>query len=287
VPFSKNPGKQIQSIKLNLLYAAKPYAYGQAVHCSCVRGTQACHFYSKDSWAKHYLSMRYHVYGCRDSCSQKTAWTAVLYYLVVKIVFTMNNFWDERYSSKEYVYGEAPNEFLATALHGLAPGVIILPCEGEGRNAVYAARQGWAVHAFDSSTVGREKAMDLAAKHYVQIDYTLIDAADAEYPENSADVVAFIFTHFPHGLREKLCAKAAAWLKPGGHIIFQVFSTEQLGRPSGGPKDVNLLYTLESVRNCFAMDIELLEQREVNLDEGAYHHGAAIVINCIAVKVHK
>ena len=48
----------------------------------------------------------------------------------------MINFWDDRYSQPEYVYGVKPNEFFAEQIQKLTPGEIILPCEGEGRNAV-------------------------------------------------------------------------------------------------------------------------------------------------------
>ena len=73
------------------------------------------------------------------------------------------NMWDKRYNSPEYVYGKEPNEFFAAELKKLKPGLILLPAEGEGRNAVFAAEQGWKVHAFDSSQVAEDKALSLAA----------------------------------------------------------------------------------------------------------------------------
>ena len=74
----------------------------------------------------------------------------------------MKNFWDERYKAKAYVYGKEPNQYFAEKLRELEPGKILLPAEGEGRNAVFAARQGWEVSAFDSSSEGRKKAFLLA-----------------------------------------------------------------------------------------------------------------------------
>ncbi len=91
----------------------------------------------------------------------------------------MINFWDERYSEKDYVFGEAPNVFFVDQLAGMKPGTIILPGEGEGRNAVYAASLGWKVHAFDSSTAGKSKALQLAHRKGVIIDYAIIDAEAA------------------------------------------------------------------------------------------------------------
>ncbi len=74
----------------------------------------------------------------------------------------MKNFWNKRYSEKEYVYGEDANVFFAEQLQQITPEKIILPCEGEGRNAVYAATSGWGVHAFDTSIIGKSKAIQLA-----------------------------------------------------------------------------------------------------------------------------
>jgi hypothetical protein len=75
-----------------------------------------------------------------------------------------NQFWNQRYGNAEYVYGEDPNKFLASQIKVLKPGKIIFPCEGEGRNAVFAAFLGWQVAAFDGSAVGQFKALQLAAK---------------------------------------------------------------------------------------------------------------------------
>ncbi|ULQ52080.1 class I SAM-dependent methyltransferase [Flavihumibacter fluvii] len=116
----------------------------------------------------------------------------------------MKDFWNERYSGKDYIYGEEPNQFFADQINPLKAATIILPCEGEGRNAVYAATRGWTVHAFDASTAGQAKALQLAGKRGVSIHYTVEDAGKITYPENSADVVAFIFAHFPESNRKQI-----------------------------------------------------------------------------------
>ena len=109
----------------------------------------------------------------------------------------MSNYWNERYSKEEYAYGDEPNVFFAEQLKLLKPGVVIFPCEGEGRNAVYAASQGWTVHAFDSSEAGKTKALLLAQKKGQTIQYIIDDALDVQYPKATADAVVFIFAHFP------------------------------------------------------------------------------------------
>lgn len=197
----------------------------------------------------------------------------------------MTNFWDERYSATEYIYGEEPNLFFAEQLKKLQPGNLILPCEGEGRNAVYAAQLGWDVKAFDLSDVGKTKALALAKRRGVEIDYVVDDATKVVYPENSADVVAFIYNHFPSAIRKGILQNAVTWLKPGGRIILEAFNTKQLQKATGGPKDIDMLYTEDIIRDSFAgLKIELLETLTVELNEGTYHEGDSDVIRFVGVK---
>lgn len=86
--------------------------------------------------------------------------------------------WETRYSQHEYIYGKRPNEFLRVTLQGKTPGRILLPCEGEGRNAVYAAGQGWIVDAFDQSINGQVKCMALASENGVKVNYQIADATE-------------------------------------------------------------------------------------------------------------
>lgn len=54
----------------------------------------------------------------------------------------MKEMWDKRYGNTEYAYGEEPNAFFKKTLDKLdLKGSILLPAEGEGRNAVYAAKK--------------------------------------------------------------------------------------------------------------------------------------------------
>ena len=80
--------------------------------------------------------------------------------------------WNDRYSNEEFAYGENPNNYLKEQLEKLPAGNILFPAEGEGRNAVFAAKLGWAVSAFDISDKGKKKALQLAAKNNVNIDPT-------------------------------------------------------------------------------------------------------------------
>ncbi|WP_340113203.1 class I SAM-dependent methyltransferase [Maribellus mangrovi] len=107
------------------------------------------------------------------------------------------NFWDERYAAKEYAYGETPNEFVKTQLSKIQPGNILGPAEGEGRNAVYAATQNWKVSAFDPSSEGRKKALQLAKKHNVNIDYRFATYEEVNFQTENFDCIVLIFARMP------------------------------------------------------------------------------------------
>lgn len=197
----------------------------------------------------------------------------------------MQQFWNERYSQQEMVYGSEPNVFLKEQLQGLAPGKILLPAEGEGRNAVYAASQGWDVLAFDYSEAGQAKALALAAKQNVSIDYRLTDTGSFATEPDSVDAVALIYAHLPSDLRQALHRKVRQWLKPGGTVILEAFHPKQLGYTSGGPKDGSMLYTADMLLQDFAgMEVKVLEEKEVTLSEGAHHSGPGFVTRLVATE---
>lgn len=198
----------------------------------------------------------------------------------------MNSFWNERYNERDFAYGETPNVFLSETLSKLTPGKIILPCDGEGRNAVYAAKIGWSVQAFDLSEAGKLKAEHLALKYAVVINFQIKDAALVNYPVESVDVVGLIYTHLPVLIREKLHANVIKWLKPGGKIILETFCPDQLKNNSGGPKDISMLYTKELLAKDFeGLHFDYLEYEHIDLKEGKYHEGPADVIRMIATKI--
>lgn len=197
----------------------------------------------------------------------------------------MKSFWDERYAATEYVYGETPNAFFKAQLEKLSPGRLLLPCEGEGRNAVYAAQMGWEVEAFDQSEAGRDKALRLAESKSVQLNYQVCDWSEARYPAASFDAIALIFAHLPADIRKAAHQQLIPYLKPGGTLILEGFNPRQLQYQTGGPKDPAMLFTEAILRQDFA-DLELLElyETEEELDEGLYHSGRAAVIRLVGRK---
>ncbi|MCE4565237.1 class I SAM-dependent methyltransferase [Maribellus sp. CM-23] len=197
----------------------------------------------------------------------------------------MNNFWNERYSTKEYAYGEKPNRFFKEEISKLKQGSILFPAEGEGRNAVYAATLGWQVKAFDTSTEGREKALQLAEKHKVKIDYRIESYEQISFRPESFDCIVLIFAHMPAAIRQKNHQQLLEFLKPGGTIILEGFSKEQINHKSGGPRDREMLFSAEELRNDFR-DLSSLRMEETDtlLDEGPFHQGLASVIRLIGRK---
>ena len=203
----------------------------------------------------------------------------------------MKAFWDERYATKNYAYGEAPNEFLKAKIDTLShTGKILFPAEGEGRNAVYAAQKGWNVEAFDISEMGRSKAIQLAENQGVTINYQVGHLKDFNYKINSFNALALIYAHFPPTVKNEYFPAFAELLKPNGLIIFEGFSTTHLEyrakNPSvGGPNVLEMLFSIEEVKSYFPnFEVLQLEDVEVQLNEGEFHQGTGKVIRFVGRK---
>src|SRR5882672_261786 len=109
--------------------------------------------------------------------------------------------WNDRYSKKDFAYGVQPNNYLKEQLEKLDVGKILFPAEGEGRNAVFAARLGWTVSAFDISVEGKSKAIRLAETNKVTIDYQVGELQTLEYHREQFDAIALIYAHFPADIK--------------------------------------------------------------------------------------
>ncbi|MBN2092699.1 class I SAM-dependent methyltransferase [candidate division KSB1 bacterium] len=203
----------------------------------------------------------------------------------------MGNFWDERYADEKYVYGTEPNAFFRQLIHEYRiQGNILLPGEGEGRNAVFAARSALKVTAFDQSIEGQKKALKLAAAHQLEIEYQVGDLNKLKFNRQSFDAIALMFVHFLPPLRNVYHQKLSGLLKKNGLMIIEGFSKKQIEyRPpdsaSGGPKNVDMLYSVEEIKNDFP-DLEVLKLQEeiIELNEGIYHNGKSAVIRFVGRK---
>lgn len=202
----------------------------------------------------------------------------------------MKEKWDDRYSKKEFAYGEQPNNYLKEQLSKINQGTILFPAEGEGRNSVYAATVGWKVYAFDQSLEGKKKAMQLANKHQVEINYEVGEFQSLTYKADQFDAIALIYAHFPADLKSNYHQTLITYLKPGGIIIFEAFSKRHLDYNSknekvGGPKDIETLFSIDELKSDFENFeiIELIEQ-EIELNEGLFHNGKSSVIRFVGMK---
>lgn len=193
------------------------------------------------------------------------------------------SFWNERYGGPDYVYGTAPNDFLASVAAEIPPGPVLCLAEGEGRNAIFLAGRGHPVTAVDLSEAGIAKTRALAQSRGVPLTAMVADLADFEIgPESWAGIVA-IFMHLPPTLRRSVLARAAAGLRPGGVFVMEAYTPAQLGRGTGGPPDVTLLPTLAELQAELG-DLEWLIAREVDRDvhEGIGHSGSSAVVQVLA-----
>lgn len=195
------------------------------------------------------------------------------------------NKWDQRYNQKEFIYGTEPNEFVKSQLSNLKPGNILFPGEGEGRNSVFAAKKDWKVHAFDSSEVAQKKALDYAKKENVKINYIVSDYENFTFAENYFDAIALTYTHIFPVERKAFHSKIQKFLKKDGVIIMEMFSKKQINNNSGGPRNIELLYSLDELKQDFTeMKIIMAEEKQINLSEGNHHSGIAEVIRFVAQK---
>lgn len=198
--------------------------------------------------------------------------------------------WNYRYSSDEYVYGESPNTYFKEQLETLSPGNILFPGEGEGRNAVYAARKGWKVWAYDISSVAKIKAEKLAANSNVELDYRVGEIQNLNYSKEQFDAIALIYLHLANDERKILNESIYNLLRPRGVVIVELFSKNHIdyqkkNRNVGGPRDINLLYSSEDLKIDFERyTIIELKEEEIELFEGNYHCGTASVIRSIGQK---
>jgi hypothetical protein len=217
-----------------------------------------------------------------------------LRYFGGKSIQTMQNdwlkMWNSRFGQQGYVYGTSPNTYLKEKLEYLQQGSILFPAEGEGRNAVYAAQLGWKVSAFDISEAGREKALKLATKKNVSIDYALGELPNLGYQVEEFDAIALIYAHFPPNIRAGYHKLLNSYLKKGGTIIFEAFSKDHQAfkkkNPKvGGPNNEDYLFSLEELQTDFAT-VEFLELKKmtIELNEGDGHVGTGSVIRFLGKK---
>lgn len=197
-------------------------------------------------------------------------------------------FWDQRYSHPNHVFGYRPNDFLAANARMLRPGSRVLCLgDGEGRNGVHLAGLGHDVVSLDFSAVGQAKARSLAEEKGVRLEAWLVDLADwvdHPAPERPWDAVVSIFCHLPPPLRARVAQVSTSQTRPGGMLLLEAYTPAQLALGTGGPQDPALLMTRQDVEadwQGWKLDVRLLERR---IFEGMGHQGLSSVVQAMGMR---
>lgn len=193
--------------------------------------------------------------------------------------------WDQRYAGVDYVYGTAPNDFLAAQAARLPRGRALCLGEGEGRNAVFLAGQGHEVLAVDASAVGMDKAQRLARERGAAIETKVADLAVFPIAQGQWDLIVSIFCHLPPPLRRNVHRAAVAGLRPGGAFLLEAYTPDQLALGTGGPPVRELMMSLASLREELR-GLHFVHGLETERDviEGRLHTGRGAVVQVLALK---
>ncbi len=195
--------------------------------------------------------------------------------------------WQSRYGAPEYLFGKTPNYFLASC-KALLPkaGKVLAVADGEARNGVWLAEQGLDVVSIDFSEAAQAKAAALAKERGVAIKLVHTDVHAWDYPPDAFDVVVEIFTQFSTPAeRPRKWAGMRKALKPDGLLILQGYTPKQLEYGTGGPNEIERLYTRAMLEQAFGdfRDLKIVEE-EVEIHEGTAHGGMSAVIGLTARK---
>lgn len=200
----------------------------------------------------------------------------------------MKQMWNERFGKEDYAYGKEPNQFFKQEIDKLEPGKILLLGEAEGRNGVYAAKLGWEVDAVDWSEEGKKKAENLASENNVSINYQIANLAEYTPRENYYNAIGLIFLHLEPELRVRTHKNVVNALQRDGRIILESYDKEQVKNSSGGPKNPELLHSLEEIYTDFnELDIISFSKETVHLNESILHSGEAEIIRYVGEKSEK
>ena len=193
--------------------------------------------------------------------------------------------WNERYAEPGYLFGTAPAAFLVAHADLLEPGQsALVVADGEGRNSVFLAERGLHVTAFDNSTVGVEKAQQLAAEREVHVDFNVADILEWDWSGRSYDLVVAIFIQFlPPSQRADVFDGLRVATAPGGRLLLHGYRPEQVEYGTGGPPHPENMYTEELLRESFNdLSIERLAGYDATIEEGSGHVGRSALIDLVA-----
>jgi cyclopropane fatty-acyl-phospholipid synthase-like methyltransferase len=195
--------------------------------------------------------------------------------------------WEARFAGPDYHFGTEPNAFLKSKAHLLRPGQKALSiADGEGRNGVFLAERGLDVVTMDFSPAAVAKARALAKERGVEIQAEQADLETWKWPVGEFDVVAAIFFQFcAPPLRTRVFDNIKQALKPGGLLLMEGYTAKQRQYKTGGPSEIENLYTRELLEESFAdfSSVEI-EEYDKEIYEGAGHGGMSALIDLVGRK---
>lgn len=175
--------------------------------------------------------------------------------------------WDARYEDADLVWGAGPNQFLPPLVEGRSLGSALDLACGEGRNAIWLARQGWTVTGVDFSERGIEKARTLAGD--TDVKWVVADVTTYE-PAKHFDLVLVFYLHLPKEQLTAALTVAVASLAPGGTLFGVGHALRNLTDGYGGPPYAEILWTEEMLEPSLAgLDVIELGERFRDVEAAA------------------
>jgi 2-polyprenyl-3-methyl-5-hydroxy-6-metoxy-1,4-benzoquinol methylase len=193
--------------------------------------------------------------------------------------------WTERYRIPEYLFGTEPNDFLKEQAHHISGKEILCIGDGEGRNGVWLAMQGFRVCSLDMAETGLIKAVELAQKNNVKLTILLADLESYDLGVGQWDAVVSIFCHTPGLVRQKIHKALSQALLPKGVFILEAYTPDQLNKGTGGPSKAEMMMNAKELKTELSgLEILTLCEKDRVIQEGLAHNGLSSVVQCVAVK---
>lgn len=194
--------------------------------------------------------------------------------------------WNEQFSTHTFTYGKEVNAFIKKSYKIISEkSDIACFAEGERRNAVYLATKGHTVTAFDQSLVGLKNAHELAKENNTSIKTIEQDLTLPLHKRAIYDAAIMVFGHVERSQQAIFIKNIIHSVKPGGYVLFEVYSEDQMNYQTGGPGDRNFLYDPTTILELIEpYNVKHFYYGEAERHEGYRHTGVCHVIQVIIKK---
>lgn len=196
-----------------------------------------------------------------------------------------SSMWNKRYAESELAYGDLPNDWVRETAPRLPAGPVLCIAEGQGRNALFLAERGHSVSAMDASSEGMAVAARLAEQRGLALQTSVEDLALADLGSERWAVIVSVFAHLPPPLRRDVHRRVVQALAPGGMLVLEAYTPQQIGRGTGGPPNEAMMMQADVLtQELKGLEFLVLEEREREVNEGVYHRGLSHVVRVLARK---